>query len=91
MRRMEHTDHPEIINRLRRAEGHLKTIMRMLEEQRACLDIAQQLQAVEKAIASAKRQLVQDHIDHCLENAVQTGEGGQRQALDEFKQIVRYL
>ncbi|GGP26271.1 metal-sensing transcriptional repressor [Silvimonas amylolytica] len=89
---MEHTDHPEIINRLRRAEGHLKTIMRMLEEGRTCLDIAQQLQAVEKAIASAKRQLVQDHIDHCLEHAVDAaGEAGQREALDEFKQIVRYL
>ncbi len=89
---MKHTDHPEILNRLRRAEGHLKTIMRMLEEERACLDIAQQLQAVEKAIASAKRQLVQDHIDHCLEHAVDAaGETGQREALDEFKQIVRYL
>lgn len=88
---MEHTSHPEILNRLRRAEGHLKTIMRMLEEGRACMDIAQQLQAVEKAVGNAKRQLVQDHIDHCLENAVTQGGVDQHEALNEFKQIVRYL
>ena len=52
---------PEIIKRLKRAEGQLKSIVIMLEEERGCLDIAQQLQAVEKAIANAKKALVHDH------------------------------
>lgn len=42
-----HTSHPDIIKRLKRAEGHLKSIVTMLEEGRGCLDVAQQLQAVE--------------------------------------------
>jgi DNA-binding FrmR family transcriptional regulator len=62
-----HTSHPDIIKRLKRAEGHLKSIIGMLEEGRGCLDIAQQLQAVESAVSSAKKTLVHDHIDHCLE------------------------
>ena len=63
----------------------------MIERERPCLDIAQQLHAVEKAIAEAKRTLVQDHVDHCLERAVGTTGSGQRRTLDEFKAIVRYL
>ena len=66
-----HISHPEIIKRLRRAEGHLKSTIRMLEEDRGCLEIAQQLQAVEKAVAKAKKTLVHDHIDHCLEQSAQ--------------------
>ena len=68
-----HTSHPDVINRLKRAEGHLKSIITMLEDGRACLDIAQQLQAVESAIVNAKKTLVHDHIDHCLEHAVRAG------------------
>jgi DNA-binding FrmR family transcriptional regulator len=44
-----HASHPDIIKRLKRAEGHLKGIIKMMEEGRGCLDIAQQLQAVESA------------------------------------------
>lgn len=65
-----HTEHPDVIKRLKRAAGHLQSIIVMLEEDRHCLDIAQQLQAVENAIGNAKKVLVHDHIDHCLEQAV---------------------
>ena len=60
-------------------------------ECRPCLDIAQQLHAVEKAIAQAKKTLVHDHIDHCLEHAVQTHSGEGRKSLEEFKVISKYL
>ena len=86
-----HTSHPAIINRLRRASGHLSSTIEMLEQGRTCLDVAQQLQAVEKAIRHAKKALVQDHLDHCLEDLVGPLGAGQRQSLDEFRQITRYL
>lgn len=63
-----HTSHPDIINRLKRADGHLRSIIEMLEAGRPCLDVAQQLQAVEKAVAQAKKAVIHDHIDHCLED-----------------------
>lgn len=86
-----HHTHPDIIKRLKRAEGHLRSITAMLEAGRPCVDIAQQLFAVEKAVCQAKRILIQDHIDHCLEDSVQAIASGQRDALETFKQITKYL
>ena len=84
-----HPSHPDIIKRLKRAEGHLRSIVTMLEEGRDCLEIAQQMQAVESAVGNAKKTLVHDHIDHCLEHAV---EGvGARDAISQFKAITKYL
>jgi DNA-binding FrmR family transcriptional regulator len=84
-----HPSHPDIIKRLKRAEGHLRSIIAMLEEGRDCLEIAQQMQAVESAVGNAKKTLVHDHIDHCLEHAVEGA--GTREAIREFKAITKYL
>lgn len=86
-----HTAHAEIIKRLKRADGHLKSIVAMLEEGRDCLEIAQQLQAVERAVINAKKTLVHDHIDHCLERSVREGSRGADSAVREFKEITKYL
>lgn len=86
-----HQSHEAIIKRLKRADGHLRSIIAMIEDGRECVDIAQQLHAVEKAVCQAKRTLIQDHIDHCLEDSVTALSRGDRSALDEFKQITKYL
>jgi hypothetical protein NreA len=86
----KHVSHPGLIQRLRRAEGHLRSIVKMLEDDRPCLDIVQQLQAVEKAIVSAKKSFVHDHIDHCLDKVGGDGRAA-RAPLGEFKAIARYL
>lgn len=61
-----HANHPAIATRLKRAEGHLRRVVTMIEEGRPCLDLATQLHAVERAVTEAKRALIHDHIDHCL-------------------------
>lgn len=86
-----HESHPEIAKRLKRAEGHLRSVIAMIEEHRSCVDIAQQLHAVEKAISNAKRTLIQDHIDHCLEDAAGKEGREQRRSMEEFKTITKYL
>jgi len=87
-----HTTHPAIIKRLKRANGHLQHVIAMIEDERACVDIAQQLQAVESAVANAKTTLIRDHIDHCLERALAQSDGpAARASIDEFKAITRYL
>lgn len=86
-----HTTHPEIIKRLKRAQGHLKSIITMIEEGRGCLDVAQQLQAVESAVSKAKKTLVHDHIDHCLEHSVRRGVKSGDRTIREFKAITKYL
>lgn len=86
-----HESHPEIVKRLKRAEGHLRNIVEMMEAKRSCLDVAQQLHAVEKAVGAAKKALVHDHIDHCLERAVSPATPSASAALHEFKEITKYL
>lgn len=86
-----HRSHPEIVKRLKRADGHLRSIIDMIEAGRSCLDVAQQLHAVEKAVVQAKRTLIQDHLDHCLEATVGMLPREQRRPIDEFKEITKYL
>ena len=81
---MQHQSHPAIAKRLKRAEGHLRSILAMIEDGRPCLDLAQQLHAVEKAVGNAKRELIHDHIEHCLRD-------GGHASLTELKQLTKYL
>lgn len=80
-----HTSHPKIIARLKRAEGHLSAVTRMIEAGSPCAEVAQQLQAVESALRNAKRTLIHDHMDHCLD------EGPLEEQRAELKKITRYL
>lgn len=80
-----HATHPKLVARLKRAEGHLRSVIGMIEAERPCLDIAQQLQAVENAVRNAKQALIHDHMDHCLDAK------GSEQDRVELKAIARYL
>lgn len=82
-------DHPHaaIAKRLKRASGHLESIIEMIEQQRPCAQIAQQLQAVEGAIENAKKALIHDHFSHSLQAS-----GSKAQTLlRDFKLIGKYL
>ncbi len=86
-----HQSHPAIINRLKRARGHLNKVIVMLEAGEPCMALAQQLQAVESAIANAKIALIEDHLDHCLDHVVGPLDAEKRREIDEFKKMARYL
>ena len=86
-----HHSHRAIAKRLKRAEGHLRSVVAMIEAGKPCLDIAQQLHAVEKAVAQAKKALIQDHLDHCLDEATGGLSLAQRRPIDEFKAITKFL
>lgn len=86
-----HQSHPDIIKRLKRAHGHLASVIDMIEAGRSCIDLAQQLHAVEGAIANAKRTLIQDHMEHCLGDGVEAGGMTAKIALSEFKALAKYL
>ena len=86
-----HANHPQIVRRLKRAEGHLRSILAMFEEERSCVELAQQLHAVEKAVANAKRELIHDHIEHCLEEPSVENPRVARASLAELKTLTKYL
>lgn len=86
-----HTAHPDVCKRLKRASGHLQKVIAMIEGQRTCVDIAQQLYAVERAIGNAKKLVIHDHLDHCLEEVAGAGPVAMRSSMAEFKDITKYL
>ncbi len=88
---MKHTSHPDIIKRLKRAHGHLATVIAMMEAGRPCVDLAQQLHAVESALVNAKRELIQDHMEHCIGDAVGDGGKDAKSSLNEFRALAKYL
>jgi DNA-binding FrmR family transcriptional regulator len=82
---------PVIAARLKRAQGHLAAVVDMLEAGRPCMDLAQQLQAVEKAIGNAKKELIKDHINHCMEETSEALPREFRELIKEFQGVTKYL
>lgn len=93
---MSHANNPEILGRLKRAQGHLAATLRMVEAGEDGLAIAQQLQAVLKAVEKAKTMLILDHVDHCIAHlangaAAGAGETGRDARLASLREITKYL
>ncbi len=74
----KHVHTPEenkaVLNRLSRAIGHLESIKKMVEDGRDCSEVLIQLSAVKSAINNTGKLVLKNHIDHCLVEAVQSGE-----------------
>jgi len=86
-----HQSHAQIINRLKRAKGHLEKVIGMIEDQKPCFSVAQQLHAVDSAISKARQVYVQDHIEHCLDDVLNKKSKASKKDMQEFKEITKYL
>jgi uncharacterized protein len=86
-----HKTHPEVLKRLKRAEGQLRSVGEMIEAGRPCLEVAQQLQAAERAVREAKKTFINDHLDRCLDQGVDAKSPRARASVEEFKTIAKYL
>ena len=69
-----HENHKAVINRLSRAIGHLNKVKRMVEEGADCSDVLVQLAAVRSAIDNTGKVILNDHIRHCMVDAVAAGD-----------------
>lgn len=61
---------PKVINRLNRVEGQVRGIARMVEDDRYCVDVLTQLQAVRAALLRVESEILKDHLDHCVMGAM---------------------
>ena len=61
------------LRRLNRIEGQVRGLTKMLEEDRYCIDIITQISAVRAALRRAEEEILRDHVGHCLEEAIVTG------------------
>jgi len=76
-------------DRLVRAEGHLRGVIKMLDEEKECPDILLQLAAVKAALDKASLVILEDHLEHCLVEAVKSGDVEPQ--LDELKGALEKL
>ena len=83
----EHTK--AVLNRLSRAIGHLESIKKMVENGRDCSEVLIQLSAVKAAINNTGKVILQDHIQHCLVDAIESGDMKEIEELN--KAIDRFI
>ncbi|MDD2958162.1 MAG: metal-sensing transcriptional repressor [Lachnospiraceae bacterium] len=84
-----HKNTKAVINRLAKAIGHLESIKKMVENGRDCSEVLIQLSAVKAAINNTGKVILQDHIEHCLVDAIESGD---RQEIEELsKAIDRFI
>lgn len=69
-----HHDTKQVLNRLSRAIGHLETVKKMVEEGQDCSQVLIQLAAVKSALNNTGKIILKDHINHCIVEAVETGD-----------------
>ena len=78
-----------VLKRLRRIEGQVRGLARMVDEDRYCIDIVTQLSAVRAALRRAEEEILADHAAHCVENAIASGnKGEQRRKVAELIDVL---
>jgi DNA-binding FrmR family transcriptional regulator len=87
------TDKDDIQKRLRRIEGQVRGVQRMVDEDRYCIDVLDQVAAVTRALQSVALRLLDDHLEHCVADALASG-GAEatakvREASEAIARIVR--
>lgn len=68
------------LKRLKRIEGQVRGIARMVEEDRYCIDIVTQIAAVRAALRRAEEELLRAHVGHCVEHAIRSGDAEEQRA-----------
>ena len=77
-----------IQRRLKSIEGHVRGIQRMSDEDTYCMDILQQIRAVQSALESTAQLILEDHLNHCVVNAVRSGEASeQERVISEIMEV----
>lgn len=76
------------LNRLRRIEGQVRGLQRMVEEERYCADVLTQLSSVQEALRAVGRELLRNHLEHCATEAIRAG-GEEAEAMyDELIELM---
>ena len=78
-----HTQTKAVLNRMARLIGHLQATKKMIEDGRDCSEVLIQLSAVDAAIRATMKVILKDHIDHCIVDAIQTGDSETIEKLNE--------
>jgi DNA-binding FrmR family transcriptional regulator len=91
VRRGYSEDKESVLKRLRRIEGQIRGLQRMVEEDRYCIDILEQISAATRALQSVALQLLEGHMGHCVAEAVKSGGDEATEKLSEASAAIARL
>jgi DNA-binding FrmR family transcriptional regulator len=81
---------PSCLKRLKRIEGQVRGLARMVEEDRYCIDVVTQIAAVRAALKRVEEEVLRDHVAHCVEHAIASGDkADQRQKIAELMDVLK--
>ena len=84
------TPHSAEISKLKRIEGQVRGIIKMVEDERYCIDILTQLKAVKSALATVERNIIDDHLSHCVHSAIASKDKSRtNQVMKEIKDLLK--
>jgi len=79
---------PRLLSRLARIEGQVRGVIRMVEEERYCIDILNQIEAVKSALSRVEEEVLKGHAAHCVSHAIKSGNArDQKQKFDELVEL----
>lgn len=82
--------HDGQLKRLKRIEGQIRGLIRMVEEQRYCIEILTQIKAAQSALASVEEQIIKDHLNHCVKQALSSDNSSEREkSLLEIEELLK--
>jgi DNA-binding FrmR family transcriptional regulator len=86
---MQNDTKKAVLKRLNRIEGQIRGLGRMVEEDRYCIDVVTQISAVRAALRRAEEEILRDHVAHCVEHAIASGDkDDQRRKLVEIMEVL---
>ncbi len=74
------------VNRLKRIEGQVRGVTRMLQEDRYCIDVLRQIQAVKAALRKVESEVLKQHTGHCVEHAIKSGSAKEQR--EKFAELI---
>lgn len=75
---MKRENKSKLLDRLNRIEGQVRGVVRMIEDDRYCIDVLTQTQAIRAALVRVESQMLKDHMSHCIEGAIVSGNAGEQ-------------
>ena len=85
----DHARHTGQLDRLRRIEGQVGGLVRMVEEERYCVDILTQIRAARAALRRVEESVLREHVEHCVAQAIRSGDPVEQKAkVDELLDVV---
>ena len=86
---MQHEAKDAVLKRFKRIEGQVGGLSRMVEDGRYCIDIVTQISAVRAALRRAEEEILRDHVSHCVEHAIASGnKQEQRKKISEIIDVL---